>query len=68
MRIPFSTFKNLHDELKPEIMHKFESIYESGWFIQGKEVKNLRIISQNILVVNTALVLVMDLTLLSSHY
>ncbi|MBR2833501.1 MAG: DegT/DnrJ/EryC1/StrS family aminotransferase [Bacilli bacterium] len=39
MRIPFSTFKNLHDELKPEIMHKFESIYESGWFIQGKEVK-----------------------------
>lgn len=38
MKIPFSTFKNLDDELKPEIMQKFESIYESGWFIHGKEV------------------------------
>lgn len=39
MTIPFSTFKHLHYELKNEIMDKFEKIYDSGWFIQGSEVK-----------------------------
>ena len=39
MKIPFSTFKFLHDDLKSEIIQKFYDIYESGWFIQGNEVK-----------------------------
>lgn len=40
MKIPFSTFKFLHDDLKSEIIQKFYDIYESGWFIQGNEVKS----------------------------
>ena len=40
MKIPFSTLKYLHDDLKPELMNKFDEIYESGWFIQGNEVSS----------------------------
>lgn len=39
MNIPFSTLKNLHTELKDEIINKFNEIYNSGWFIQGKELR-----------------------------
>lgn len=38
MKIPFSTLKYLHEDLKDEIVKKFNDIYESGWFIQGNEV------------------------------
>lgn len=37
MRIPFSTFKNMHDEIRHEMLAKFEEMYDVGWFIQGKE-------------------------------
>ena len=40
MKISFSTLKYLHDDLKSEIIQKFYDIYESGWFIQGNEVKS----------------------------
>ena len=33
-----STLKYLHEDLKDEIVKKFNDIYESGWFIQGNEV------------------------------
>ena len=38
MNIPFSTLKNLHDDLKDEILNKIEDIYNSGWYIRGNEV------------------------------
>ena len=40
MKIPFSTLKYWHDDLKSEIVKKFDDIYESGWFIHGNEVKD----------------------------
>lgn len=39
MKIPFSTLNYLHNDLKKEIMKKIEEIYDSGWYIQGNEVK-----------------------------
>lgn len=39
MKVPFSTFNYLHSDLKEEIMKKIEEIYDSGWYIQGNEVK-----------------------------
>ena len=39
MNIPFSTMNYLHKELKDELYEKFDKIYKSGWFIQGKEVE-----------------------------
>ncbi len=35
--IPFSTFKYMHEQIKPEITEAFENCYDNGWFIQGKE-------------------------------
>lgn len=40
MKIPFSTLKYLHNDLKSEIVKKFDDIYESGWFIHGNELKD----------------------------
>ena len=40
MKVPFSTLKFLHNELKEEMLEKFDDIYESGWFIHGNEVKD----------------------------
>lgn len=37
MNIPFSTFEHMHRELHQDLAVKFNEIYESGWFIQGKE-------------------------------
>jgi len=40
MNIPFSTLKYLHKDLEDEMFQKFKEIYESGWFIQGNEVRS----------------------------
>ena len=40
MRIPFSTVRPMHREIKKEMLAKFENVYESDWFIQGKEVES----------------------------
>lgn len=37
MKIPFSTFSNMHSEVRSEMLTKFEEMYDAGWFIQGKE-------------------------------
>ena len=37
MKIPFSTFDNMHKNIKAEIMAKFEEVYDKGMFIQGEE-------------------------------
>lgn len=39
MKIPFSTFNNMHSEVRGEMLAKFEEMYDAGWFIQGKECK-----------------------------
>ena len=39
MNIPFSTFDYLHKEIREEMLAKFESIYDIGWFIHGQECK-----------------------------
>ncbi len=37
MRVPFATFERMHSAVKDEMLGKFEEIYDSNWFIQGKE-------------------------------
>lgn len=37
MKIPFSKFDGMHAPLKQEMMEKFSEMYDTGWFIQGKE-------------------------------
>lgn len=38
MKIPFSTMKYLHQEMKDEIFASLQKIYDNGWYIQGEEV------------------------------
>lgn len=37
MKVPFSTFERMHSDMKADIMNAFQRVFESGWFIQGKE-------------------------------
>ena len=37
MKIPFSTVKYMHEEMKPEMLSAFARVYNSGWFIGGDE-------------------------------
>lgn len=37
IKIPFSTFEVMHDEIKEQIVNKFKEVYEKNWFIQGEE-------------------------------
>jgi dTDP-4-amino-4,6-dideoxygalactose transaminase len=39
MKIPFLNFKHMHEPLKGEMMHAFESFYDSSWFVLGERVK-----------------------------
>jgi len=39
MKIPFATFDRMHGALKGEMLHKFEEVYDKGWFIQGEECR-----------------------------
>ena len=38
-KIPFASFKPLHDKLEPQMMEKFKEVYSNGWFINGNNVK-----------------------------
>ncbi|MHC1682487.1 MAG: DegT/DnrJ/EryC1/StrS family aminotransferase [Clostridiaceae bacterium] len=38
MDLPFLNFKHMHNDIKEEIISKFTEVYDSGWFILGKEV------------------------------
>lgn len=37
MKVPFSTFKCMHEEARTEILNKFAQVYDNDWFIHGKE-------------------------------
>lgn len=37
MKIPFSTFDNMHSKIRSEMLAKFEQMYDEGWFIHGQE-------------------------------
>jgi dTDP-4-amino-4,6-dideoxygalactose transaminase len=37
MKVPFSTVEFMHKEKKQEILNAIEKVYDSNWFIQGKE-------------------------------
>lgn len=39
MRIPFVSFEPMHQEIKKQMMEKFEAVYNNNIFIQGKEVQ-----------------------------
>ena len=39
MKIPFSTFERMHNEMQDDIRGAFERVFNSGWFIQGNECK-----------------------------
>lgn len=38
MNIPFSSVGVMHREIEREMLDKFREVYESNWFIQGREV------------------------------
>ncbi|MCI8650796.1 MAG: DegT/DnrJ/EryC1/StrS family aminotransferase [Anaerotruncus sp.] len=35
MKVPFSDFTPMHQEIKAQILKAFEKVYEKGWFIAG---------------------------------
>lgn len=39
MKIPFSTFDKMHEEIDEEIIAKFAEVFHKNWFIQGEEVE-----------------------------
>lgn len=39
MNIPFSSVGVMHREIEREMLDKFREVYESNWFIQGREVE-----------------------------
>lgn len=40
MKVPFVSFDIMHQEIKTDIVKKFEQVYDKSWFIQGTEVDN----------------------------
>jgi dTDP-4-amino-4,6-dideoxygalactose transaminase len=39
MKVPFLSFEPMHAPLKSEILAAMESVYDSGWFVLGEQVK-----------------------------
>ena len=39
MKIPFFNLDPIHSKIKPLIIKEFEKVYDSNWFILGKNVK-----------------------------
>jgi dTDP-4-amino-4,6-dideoxygalactose transaminase len=39
MKIPFLNFENIHSEIKSEMFNAFSQVYDSNWFILGKELE-----------------------------
>lgn len=39
MKVPFATMKYMHQDIKDEMIKKFEKIYDNGMFILGEEVE-----------------------------
>lgn len=40
MKVPFVSFENMHNEIKTEMLEKFEEMYIRNIFISGEEVEN----------------------------
>ena len=38
-KIPFASFKVMHQEIEQEMLDKFREVYERNWFIQGPELE-----------------------------
>lgn len=39
MKIPFLNFTNMHSEIKTDMLNAFIQVYDSNWFILGKELE-----------------------------
>lgn len=39
MKVQFAAFDKMHNEIKEEVLKKFEEVYANNWFIQGKELE-----------------------------
>lgn len=39
MNIPFVSFEPMHNEIKDDILSKFEEVYNKNWFIRGNELE-----------------------------
>lgn len=39
-KIPFLNFQPMHDEIRTEMQHAFQEVYDSNWFIMGQQLKN----------------------------
>ena len=37
MKIPFATFKPMHDEIRKDLDQAYNKVIDSNYFIQGKE-------------------------------
>lgn len=37
MKVPFSTFNRMHEDIHEELTQAFENVLASGWFVQGTE-------------------------------
>lgn len=40
MKVPFSTFERMHNNMGDDLQRAFQKVLQSGWFIQGKECQN----------------------------
>ena len=38
MEVPFLSFDSMHNRLKPEMVRAFEDVYDSHWYIMGKNL------------------------------
>lgn len=38
MKVPFFSFNDMHTQVRAEMMNAFEKVYDSNWFILGKNV------------------------------
>lgn len=39
MKVPFATVEKIHKNIRDEMIEKFTSVYDKGWFIQGEECR-----------------------------
>lgn len=38
-KVPFASFKPLHEKIEKEVMKEFKEVYENSWFINGSKVE-----------------------------
>ena len=60
MKIPFVSFLPMERELESELREAFARVFERSWYIDGKKMKLLKKLLQNIVGQSTVLVVAMD--------